>query len=445
MKRINEALRRRLHLLVAVCVALSAVGCTTGGQHGPGATTTGAQPQHTRSNLPYNDNPNVSAADEQRFINGANAFGLDVFRRVTAGGNVVFSPLSLSVAMSMAYAGAAGDTAAQMKSVLRDPFGDDTYFRAVNQLLIALRSRSRGGIFEGDPRSIELSLVDATFTARDLSTRPRFLDILSTQYNAGVHAADFKADAEGERLNINKFVSAATKDLITDLIPRVDPPLIDRNSRAVLVNAAYLKASWRKSFDPKLTADGAFRIAPGSPVTVPMMHDPVRSMPYFSGPDFQAATLPYIGDDLEMMIVLPTEGRLAAVRNSMDDIWMRNVLGSRTDTYVDFRMPKFRVTWGSEIFDQTLIDMGMPTAFDRQRADFSNMSDEQLAISSVLQKAYVGVDELGTVAAATSAVTGGGMGPTPETITLNIDHPFLFAIVDKTGAVLFTGQVTDPR
>lgn len=444
----NEAVRRRLHLLVAVCVALSAVGCTIGDQHGPGATTTtGSHPQLTRSNLPYNDTPNVSAADEQRFINGTNSFGLEVFRRVTADSNknVVLSPLSLSVAMSMAYAGAAGDTAAQMKSVLHNQFGDDTYFRAVNQLLIALRSRSRGGIFAGDPRSIELSLVDAAFMARELTIRPRFLDILSTQYNAGTHEADFKGNPEGERLNINKFASAATKDLITDLIPRVDPPLIDENSRAVLVNAAYLKASWRKSFDAKLTADGAFRIAPGSPVTVPLMHDPLRSMGYFAGPDFQAVTLPYIGDDLEMMIILPTEGRLQAVRNSLDEIWIRNVLGSLTDSYVDFSMPKFRVTWGSEVFDRTLIDMGMPTAFDGQRADFSNMSDERLAISSVVQKAYLGVDELGTVAAATSAFTGGGMGPTPETIAVDIDHPFLFAIVDKTGAVLFTGQVTDPR
>jgi serpin B len=89
--------------------------------------------------------------------------------------------------------------------------------------------------------------------------------------------------------------------------------------------------------------------------------------------------------------------------------------------------------------------MGMPAAFDDQRADFSNMSTEDLKISKVLQKAYVGIDESGTEAAAASAVIGGGMGPPPLTVTVTVDHPFLFAIVDKTGAVFFIGQVMDPR
>ena len=428
-------------------MVVSVAGCGTDGNEGSGpTTTTAAPPQVTRSNLPYDDTPDVPPADEKRFIFGTNGFGLELFRRVSAASdkNVVVSPLSLSVALSMAYAGAAGDTAAEMKTVLRDSFGNETYYRAMNQLLIDLRSRNRGPISNDDPRSIELSLVDAAFLARDLTLRAPFLDILSTQFDAGVHLADFEHNPEGERININNFANEATKGLIKDLIPK-DPPMIDKYTRAVLVNASYLKASWDDLFDPKNTADSTFRIAPASPVTVPMMHDPVRWTGYFAGPDFQAVTLPYVGGDLRMLVIVPTEGKLQAVRNGMDEAWVNNVIGSLADTYVDFSMPRFRVTWGTEILNQTLSDMGMPAAFDDQRTDFSNMSNEDLKISTVLQKAYVGIDEFGTEAAAASAVIGGGTGPPPLTVTVTVDHPFVFAIVDKTGAVFFIGQVMDPR
>lgn len=448
VKRLIRCVRVGSHLLVALVLA-AAVGCGGEGAEVGAPTDTTAQttaqttgPQVTRANIPYDASPDVSPADQQAFLNGANGFGMDLFRRLSSDKNVVFSPVSLTVALSMAYAGAAGDTAAEMKSVLRDLFGNANYHRSVNQLLLDLRSRNRAATSAEDPRSVELSLVDAVWLQLGMEVRAPFLDILAAHYDAGVHLADFAGDPEAERVSINNFASAATRGQIKDLIP---PDEIDDLTRAVLLNATYVKASWDQPFDPARTADGSFRVAPDSQASVPMMHD-TRPMRYAAGHDFQAVALPYVGDELQMLVVVPTEGKLQSVRDGMDEAWLTGVLGSLADTTVDLSVPKFRITWGTEKFNDTLIDMGMPLAFNDLKADFSNISDQRLHITAVLQKAFVGIDESGTEAAAASAVVMGGKGAGPEAaVTVTADHPFLFAITDKTGAVLFAGQVMDPR
>lgn len=446
VNRLASCMRVGFHLVVTVSVFTAAVGCGDGGTQESATTPTTASttgPQVTRANLPYDSSPDVPAAEQRAFLDGVNGFGWDLFGRLAAGDeNLAFSPVSLSVALAMAYAGAAGGTAAQMKTVLRDPFGDERYHRSINQLLLDLRTRNRAPVSADDPRSVELSLVDAVWLAEDLRVRQGFLDILAANYDAGVHLADFRGNSEAERVTINDFASEATRGQIKDLIP---PGEIDDLTRAVLLNATYLKASWDQPFDPKSTADGSFRVTPDSEVTVPMMHA-TEQMGYAEGADFQAVALPYVGGDLKMLVVVPAEGKLAAVRQRMDQAWVANVVGSLADTNVDLTVPKFRITWGTQKFNDTLIKMGMPLAFDDQKADFSNMADQFLYITAVLQKAFVAIDESGTEAAAASAVIEGTKAmPVPAEAIVTADHPFLFAITDKTGTVLFAGQVMDPK
>lgn len=446
-KRLRVGFHALVAVVVLVAIATGTVGC--GGDRADGGSTaqttaTTAQtagPQVTRANLPYDSSPDVAPADQQRFLDGINGFGWDVFRRLSGDKNLVFSPVSLTVALAMAYAGAAGDTAAEMKTVLRDPFGDANFHRSVNQLMLDLRARNRAAASAEDPRSIELSLVDAVWLANTLKVRRGFLDILATHYDAGVHLADFAGNPEAERTNINDFASEATRGQIKDLIP---PDEIDGLTRAVLLNATYLKASWNQPFDPAATADDSFRLTPDSEITVPTMHATLQTG-YATGPDFQVVALPYVGGDLQMLVVVPTEGKLASVRESMDEAWLTRVLGSVRDTNVDLSLPKFRITWGTEKFNDTLSAMGMPLAFDDQNANFSNLADEFLYITAVLQKAFVAVDESGTEAAAASAVVIGTKSAPVPAVPVAVDHPFLFAITDKTGAVLFAGQVLDPR
>ncbi|ETW22284.1 hypothetical protein MGAST_20980 [Mycobacterium gastri 'Wayne'] len=139
-------------------------------------------------------------------------------------------------------------------------------------------------------------------------------------------------------------------------------------------------------------------------VTVPMMHK-ARVMRHAAGSDFQAVEIPYVGGDLKMLVVLPAEGQLQAVRNSVDDAWFRTL--ALVEGPVDLSLPKFRISWGPEEFKETLAAMGMPRAFDEKQADFSHITtEEQLKITHILQNAFVGIDEFGTEAAAVSAVIG---------------------------------------
>ncbi|WP_197283763.1 serpin family protein [Mycobacterium sp. Marseille-P9652] len=440
MKRLTRSFRVGFHAAIAACVVFAgAIGC--GGDRNHAQSTHGqASAPVTRSNRTYDNTPNVAAGEEQSFVDATNGFGLDLFRRLSAASdkNLIFSPLSLGVALSMAYAGAAGGTAAEMKAVLHDPFGNDTYYRAMNRLLIELRSRNRAATSAEDARSIELAMVDAVWLQQGMKIREPYLDVLATQYDAGVHLADFKGNPGGERVSINNFASDATKGQIKDLFP---PDAIDELTRVVLLNAAYLKASWQYPFAKERTAAWSFHVTPQSTVSVPMMQQGPLVRDYSAGPNFQAVALPYVGGDLTMLVVLPAEGQLQAVRNSMDDAWFRALRFEKTG--VDLSLPKFRITWGPQDFKDTLAAMGMPRAFDDKQADFSNITtDQPLSLTHVIQKAFIGIDEYGTEAAAASGVTGGQLGPVEDVM---VDHPFLFAILDKTGAVVFVGQVMDPR
>lgn len=180
-------------------------------------------------------------------------------------------------------------------------------------------------------------MVDAVWLQVGMSVRAPFLDILASQYDAGVHVADFKDNPNGVRVNINNFAGDATKVRIADLIP---PGAIDESTRYVLLNAAYLKASWEYPFAKEGTRDGNFRVASGTQVTVPMMHKVTAGLRYAVGPNFQAVELPYVGGDLKMLIVLPVEGQLQAVRNSMDDALFRALAWEQRG--IDLSLPKFR-------------------------------------------------------------------------------------------------------
>jgi serpin B len=396
-------------------------------------------PQEIHSDASYDAAPAVSTDDYQRFVAGVNDFGLDVFRRkaTASDANLVFSPVSLDAALSMAYAGAAGDTAAEMRSVLRDPFGSATYHEAMNQLTIDLRSRNLTATSTEKPLSIDLSLLNSVWFDREIGILTPYLDVLATSYNAGVRLADFLNDAESARLAINKFASDSTKGLITDLLAPGD---VGADTQIVLANALYLKASWAEPFAATSTVAGNFRLATDAVVSVPMMHAS-RDLDYYNGTNFEAVSLPYVGQDLSMLIVLPATGEFTAVRDAMDASWVETVANSLTSVKLNLTLPKFQITWGTENFNSELAAMGMPGAF-ADTANFSGMSNKTLYISQVMQKAYVGVDESGTEAAAASAVL---MQKASIVITsLTVDHPFLFAIRDKSGALLFVGQVTDP-
>jgi serpin B len=439
--------------VVGLAAALSAAcssstepasGTTGGTQGGGGQGGAGAGLGEARSAKAFDAKPTPAAADYAALVTGANDFGFDLYKKLGDAGNVIYSPLSTATALSMTYAGARGATAAQMKTVLHDTLGADAYAVAFNKLLVDLDGRNVAlhKTDEGD-KSLKLHLVDAVFAQKDYALVPAYLDTLGVHYDAGVKLLDFAADAEGSRKLINGWVADNTEQKILDLLPQGS---IDGSTRLVLANALYFYGSWVHPFEKDFTKDATFH-APAGDVTASTMHATL-SAPYIEGDGFKATELGYDGGAVAMTIVLPDAGKLADVEASLSSAWLAQTAKDLEShgAEVALGLPKFKFTWGTTSFTKPLEALGMTDAFQNPPADFSGMEPKkELYISDVLHKAFVGVDEYGTeAAAATAVVMNAGAVPDPPK-AFDIDRPFLFLVRDTvSGAVLFVGKVVDP-
>jgi serpin B len=194
------------------------------------------------------------------------------------------------------------------------------------------------------------------------------------------------------------------------------------------------------------TSDGTFTTLAGGDVTVPMLHGTHNSVPRFQGTNYEMADLIYDGAKVVMTILVPAAGQFEAVRGALTHAWLEQARATPAAAagMVSVTVPKFRFTWGTKTFKDSLQSLGMTDAFIYGTADFSGMEPtRQLFLGNVYHKTFVGVDENGTEAAAATAATmiGGGTTPIPA---FAVDRPFFFFIRDATGALLFAGQVVDP-
>jgi serine protease inhibitor len=375
-----------------------------------------------------------SAAD------GVNAFGLDLYSRLTAqGGNLVLSPASIVLALAQARAGARGATADQMDAVLHG-VASDANAAWLNALDVALDDRN--GTFtdaNGDKLQVALRIANAAFAQRDMTLKQAYLEALAERFGAGVRLVDYITATETARKAINAWVADQTEHRITDLLA---PGTLTPDSRLTLVNAIYLKAPWQYPFEPTETAAGPFTRADGSTVSVPMMHEAVQ-LGYASGDGWQAVELPYVGGSLAMTIIVPDD--LAAFEANLTTDRLDTVLSGLTAHEVQLTMPKFGIKTDVSLGD-TLAAMGMPSAFDPARADFFGITDqEQLFISAVVHQANIDVDEKGTIASAATAVAMAASGLPSEPVTVRVDRPFLFLLRDlPTGTIIFMGRIADP-
>lgn len=389
------------------------------------------------SDQPRIREPSVSDADRKELADGNTTFALALYRRLSAGpGNLFFSPHSVSSALAMTYAGARGETAAQMADALRFTLPEARLHAAFNALDLALASREKGA--EGqDGGGFRLHIAHAIWGQIGAPIERAFLDVLAQSYGAGLHVVDFVNAPEAARGIINDWVERRTEERIRDILP---DGAIGPSTRLVLTNAIYFKAAWQFPFKEERTAPGDFTLADGSTVSVPMMTGGAR-VRYGEGDGYQALEMPYEGGELSMLLVLPSA--LGELEAALDRARLDDVLDSLGERSVSITLPRFRI---ESTFDlrPPLSDLGMPIAFS-DNADFSGIDGRGgLSISDVIHKAFVSVDEAGTeAAAATAVVIGETAAPVPATI--RFDRPFLFFIRDHaTGAILFIGRVADP-
>ena len=384
--------------------------------------------------------PTVSDADLAELVSGNSAFAFDLYQALRAkDGNLFYSPYSISLALAMTYAGARGQTEQQMASTLHFLLDQDSLHPAFNRLATELASRGEGAAGK-DEQGFRLNIANALWGQEGYQFLAEFLDILATDYGAPLQFLDFANDPEAARITINDWAAEETEGRIEDLIP---PGVIDTLTRLVLANAIYFSAAWALPFEPEMTEDGPFYLLDGSEVKVPMMHQ-TKSLAYAEGEGYQAAELPYDGEELSMVILLPAKGDLEAFESALDASQVEAILKNLSYSQVALSLPKFE--FESEFsLAETLAALGMPDAFTSD-ADFSGMTgNRELSITDVLHKAFVSVDEAGTEAAAATAVVIGVTSAPAEPIPFTVDRPFLFLIRDlQTGTILFIGRVVDP-
>ncbi len=381
------------------------------------------------------DLPRAAAApgDEAAATAAVDAFGADLFARVIGAAgdaNVVFSPASILIALSMASAGARGDTLSQLDQALHvaDPA---TIHQSVNALSTALAARTAGS---GDDET-KLEITNSLWAQRDLQFVDAFLDTLAADYGTGVYTVDYKASPEAARAAINAWVDDATHARIPALLAA---GAITVATRLTLVNTIYMKARWRAEFDEDATIDSPFTTAAGVVVQAKTMHH-TASFGYAAAGGWRAIDLPYLSAGLTMTVIVP-DGATVPV--------LADVVGALAPAMVHLGLPRFDFATTTALAD-TLQALGVTAAFDPRRADFSGITTtEPLAISDVVHQANITVDEHGTeAAAATAVIMTGSAAPAPggEPIEFVVDRPFVFVVRDvPTGAVLFLGRVTDP-
>ncbi|HEX79049.1 MAG TPA: serpin family protein [Dehalococcoidia bacterium] len=394
-----------------------------------------------KSGKPYDTSPDVSATDLETLVNGNTDFAFDLYRQLNEknDGNLFYSPYSLSLALAMTYAGAEGETEQQMAEVLHFILEDEDLHAAFNKLALELASRGEGADGKDD-EGFRLNIVNAIWGQQDYEFLSEFLDVLAKNYDAGLRILDFINKPEESRITINDWVSDQTEGRIEDLIKE---GVINSLTRLVLTNSIYFNAAWKYPFDEENTYDDTFYLLDGSEITVEMMHQ-TEEFGYAEGDGYQAVELKYDGDELSMIILLPEEGNFEAFESALDAQMLEGVISGMETANVTLAMPKFE--YDSEFSLKAALEaMGMPVAFSMD-ADFSGMTgNADLFIKDVVHKAFVSVDEVGTEAAAASAVIMELKAVPGEPVEVTIDQPFIYLIQDiQTGAILFIGSVVNP-
>jgi serpin B len=369
-----------------------------------------------------------------------NKFACDLYAKLKdkaekKDGNLFFSPASISTALAMTYAGARGQTAAEMKTVLHFALEDKKLHPAMGALAKSLSAKKEG---------LKLSIANALWGQKGYGFLKEFLDLNKKNYEAGLSELDFITATEEARKTINDWVEKKTNNKIKDLLK---PGSVPKDTRLILTNAIYFKGTWMYQFKKKDTKKENFHLSEQKNARVYMMHMKKKTLKYMKGDGFAALALPYEGNDVSMVIFLSDKvDGLADLEKELTgeniEKWISQM---RKKKIAEVAIPRFKMT-KDFVLGKMLQEMGMPTAFRWPGADFSGMTGSRdLFIGEVIHKAFVDVNEEGTEAAAATAVVMRTGAVAARPTVFKADHPFAFIIRDnKSGAVLFMGRIANP-
>lgn len=395
--------------------------------------------EQAKSNLEKEKNPKVAEGDLKTLSKDNAEFAFEIYQRLSEEEeNLFISPLSISIALAQTYAGAKGATKDEIGKALHFSLLDETLHKAMNSLEQTLESRADVKVEKGEP--FKLSIVNALWGQRDYPFVQAYLDLLALNYGAGINLLDFIADPEAARYTINQWVEEQTYHKIKELLGQ---GTVTTDTRLVLTNAIYFKAGWQNKFNAKSTSPHQFTCLDGSKIQVNMMHMEVSDrFPYIKSENYEAVILPYVGNMVGFMIVMPNEGKFKDVEKSLDGTAFIKMMESMKQREGWVSLPKFQMEYKKSLVS-SLKALGMEKAFTPM-ADFTGISEKgDLMISDIIHQTFLKVDEEGTEAAGATAVIFVDTGlPSEPPFEMIVDRSFIFAIVDMpTNAVMFLGRV----
>lgn len=371
------------------------------------------------------------------FVSGINQYGWTAAAKLYDGKNLALSPASLELALLMTRAGAVGETADEMKSALfMTGLSDEEILKAAKQLM--WRANTNG-----------MEAANSIWMQKDYGFSEDYIRTLNDSFMSDAFAVDFLNDAKSATDDINSWASDKTHGKI----PEMNPAPLPADTKLVLVNALYFLGDWQNPFEANDSYKENFKTADGDVETM-FMHKSDSDMLYSETADYQIISMPFKGAEGEadspysMAFILPSEGSdINALMNTIAQSGFSQAVQSMTSETVNLSLPKFEFTFDTSMVE-TMRDLGMTTAFT-DAAEFDTMtgSSNELAISDILHKCYIRVDEEGAEAAAVTEVIMAetAMAPQEDVKNFTADRPFLFAIYDETdNTVLFLGAVANP-
>jgi len=384
------------------------------------------------------------AADQ---VQGNNAFALDLYKTLKdkQSGNLFFSPYSISSAVAMTSVGAKEETKSEIDSVFH--FDSNPHMLAGSFARINESMNTVQGTPEEFP---QLYLANRIWMQVETPFEIDFVDTLDREFKSGIDALNFEENPEDSRQELNRWVAENTRGKIQDLFPAGS---IHEGTRLVLASAIYLSAPWKMQFDKSNTTHEMFYLENDNMTLVEMMNT-TSFFNFFNNEELALLELPYGLEkggesNLAMMVLLPKQvDGLAQIEQTLTPDALNTWMESMTIQDVQVRLPKFQMSQDLSLVE-TLDGMGMHQAFT-SAADFSGITGSRdIAIDNILHKAYIGVDEAGTEAAAATGVTvmltSLIESPDEDPYYFLADHPFLFLIVDRnTSSILFMGRYASP-
>jgi len=411
------------------------------------------------------ERPAVDDETIQTVATDTTDFGFDVLTELSdieRTQNVAFSPLGLSLPMTVLWEGARGETADQLQDGLSHSLDRETVHEAYGAIIYDIADRAEDAGSRETPRvweadELELGITNSLWTQEGYPIQESFLDTVADNYGPAFHEVDFDGDPDGSRDRINDWVEDSSDGHIDEALP---PESIDDSTRLAVANVVYLFADWAEEFDPDDTMDDEFIAIDDTESTVQMMSqtaefpvtnltgdvfdiEPEDDFVPSSGqtlPGHIVVELPYVGEDVSMVIMLPQEGAFAEFERQLDAQRFTQAVEKLERSEIKFEMPRFEFETELQL-SETLRQLGIIDAFELS-ADFDGIVDDpQFALSEVFNETVISVDETGTEAVSATIGLGESIsGPTSVTCS----RPFLFAIRDRpTNTILFMGRVVD--